>query len=142
MVGTHRLLRGDLAVGDPAQEANEGELVFGVVDLAAKQGHTRAVLFRLAEQFEGVIGRARGTAEDADDEMRVVADQLFHGTGAVVNHLEKQRPALGRDAAQSAYDRVVDELWQFACLDGLGAVRIENLEEMAEVLALRLLETA
>jgi hypothetical protein len=46
------------------------KLVLRVVDLAAKQGHARPMFLCLADQFESVVGRARASAEDADDEVR------------------------------------------------------------------------
>src|SRR5262245_26675391 len=75
VISADRLLGTDLAVGDESQEVDECELILGVVDLAAEQGDASAVLFRLAEQLEGIVGRAGRSTEDADDEVRVVADQ-------------------------------------------------------------------
>ncbi len=48
MVGGHGFLRGDLTVGNEAQEVDERQLVLGVVDLAAEQGDTGAVLLGFA----------------------------------------------------------------------------------------------
>src|SRR5207237_677478 len=88
-----RLLRADFPVGDEPEKLNEGELVFGIVDLAAEERHTRAVFPRLAKKLKRVIGRARAAAQDADDEMRIVVNEFLHRLGAVIHHLEKQRPA-------------------------------------------------
>ena len=138
VIGAHGFLGADLAVGDQTQEADKSELIFRIVDLAAKQGDAGAVLLRLAQQFEGVVGRAGRAAEDADDEMRIVVNQLLHRLRAVVDHLQEQRPALARDAAERADDGVVDEAGQLARLDRLRPVGVEHFEEVAEALALGL----
>ena len=56
----------------------------------------------------------------------------------MIDHLEKDRPALRGDAAESADNGVVDEVGHLAGLDRFGPVRIEDLQEMAEALALGL----
>ena len=65
-------------------------------------------------------------------------DQLLHGPGAVIDHFQEDRPALGRDAAEGADNGVVDELRDLAGFDGIGQIRIEDLQEMAKLLALGL----
>ena len=56
----------------------------------------------------------------------------------MIDHLEELRPTLRSDAAERADDHIVDELRQFARLDRLRTIRIEDLEEMLESLALGL----
>ena len=46
--------------------------------LRPNRAHAGAVLLRLGQQLEGVVGRAGRAAEDADDEVRIVVDQLLH----------------------------------------------------------------
>src|SRR5207247_2212706 len=58
--------------------------------------------------------------------------------GAVIDHLEKDRPALERDAAERADDGVVNELGDLTGLDRLGPVGVENLQEVPEPFAFRL----
>src|SRR3954452_10174715 len=70
--------------------------------------------------------------------MRVEPDELRHGSGPVVNHLEEERPARRGDAGEHPRDHVVDVAGQNIGRDGRGDVRIKNLEEVAELLALRL----
>ncbi len=98
VIGLDGLDRADLALDDQAQEMDEGQLVLGVVDLAAEEGDPGPVLLGVVEELEGVAGRAGRAAQDADDQVRVEPDQLFHGLGAVVDHLEKERPAGRADA--------------------------------------------
>ena len=71
------------------------QLVLGVVDLAAVEGHAGAVLLGLPEHVEGVEGRACRAAEDAHHQRAVVAGQGLHGGRAVVDDLQEQRPARG-----------------------------------------------
>ena len=59
VIGLDGLDRADLAVDDQAEELDEGELVLGVVDLAAEEGDPGAVLLGLGQQLEGVARRAR-----------------------------------------------------------------------------------
>ena len=130
MIGVHRFLGTDFTVGNQAQEANECQLIFGVIDFAAEESDAGAVFFRFTQEFEGVISRAGGAAEDTDDQMRVVVHQLVHGFGAVVHHFEKERTAFGGNSAQGTDNGVVDKLGDLARLNRLGAVGIEDLEKV------------
>src|SRR5262245_53550812 len=55
MVGAHRFLGRDFAVGDEPQKADKRELIFGVVDLAAKERDASAIFFCLAQKLKGII---------------------------------------------------------------------------------------
>ena len=93
-------------IDDQPQELDERQLVFGVVDLAAEQGHAGAVFLRFGNQLERVVGRARAAAQNADDQMRVVGHELFHRLRAVIDDLQEtpagrpgpRRPACGRSS--------------------------------------------
>ena len=138
MIGAARLRGVDLAVGDRAQVADERELVLAVVDLAAEQRGPRAVPSGLLEQLERVVRRAGGAAEDAGDEVRVVGDQLLHRLRPVVRDLEEDRPARLRHAGERADDQVVDEPAEVVRALRTRDVGVEDLEEVAEALALGL----
>src|SRR5205814_515489 len=71
VIGANGFFGRNSAFGDQAEHFDEGELVFGVVDLAAKQGDARAVPLRVVNQFEGIIGGPGAAAEDADDEVGI-----------------------------------------------------------------------
>ena len=92
VIGLDRLDGADLTFDDQAQEMDEGELVLGVVDLAAEEGDLGAIFLGVVEKLERVTRGAGRAAQDADDEVRVVPDELFHGLGAVIDHLEEERP--------------------------------------------------
>ncbi len=81
----------DLALDDQPQEMDEGQLVLGVVDLAAEEGDLGPVFLGVVEELKGVARGAGRAAQDADDQVRVEPDQLFHRLGAVIDHLEEQR---------------------------------------------------
>src|SRR5262249_45145034 len=68
--------------------------------------------------------------------MRVIVDEFFHSLGAVVDHLQKERPARGGYAAEGADNGVVDKLGNLARFDGLGPVRVEDLKEVTEAFSL------
>ena len=63
----------------------------------------------LGQELEGVVGGSGGPAENARHQMRIVADQLFHGRRPVVGHLEEQRSSGLGHACQRPSDQVVDE---------------------------------
>ena len=104
----------DLAFDDQAEEMDERQLVLGVVDLAAEEGDLGAVFLGVVQELKGVAGRAGRAAQDADDQVRVEPDQLFHGLRAVIDHLEEERPAGRADARQHPRDHVVDVAGQDA----------------------------
>src|SRR5262249_53457882 len=89
MIRANGLFGRDHAIDDQPQELDESELVFGVVDLAAVERDAGAIFLRFADQLERVVGRAGAAAENADYQVRVVADQLFHGLGPVIDHLQE-----------------------------------------------------
>ena len=92
----------DLALDDQAEEMDEGQLVLGVVDLAAEEGDLGPVFLGVVQELKGVARGAGRAAQDADDQVRVEPDQLFHGLGAVIDHLEEHaagRPGRRRPAS-------------------------------------------
>ena len=109
VVGLDGLDRSDLALDDQAEELDERELVLGVVDLAAEEGDLGPVLLGVVQELEGVARGAGRAAQDADDQVRVEPDQLFHGLRAVVDDLEEERPAGRGDAGEHPGDHVVDD---------------------------------
>ncbi len=68
VISLHRLFSRDRSRNDFTHETDDFDRRFGEVDLPAKQRDAGAVFLRLAEELEGVPGRARGTAKDADDQ--------------------------------------------------------------------------
>src|ERR1019366_3992024 len=70
--------------------------------------------------------------------MRVVMNQLFHRLGTVVDHLQEDGPALRSDAGQRADDGVVNVIGELARIHRFGTIWIEEFQEMAKALALRL----
>ena len=80
------------------------------------------------------------TAEDADDQVRIEPDQLFHRLRAVVDDLEEQRPAGRADTREHPGDHVVEVVRAGSSgATAPGDVGVEDLEEVAEALALGLL---
>ncbi len=139
MIRSHGFFRADLAFHDPPEHLDEGQLVFGVVDLAAEEGHAGAVLLGVSNHLERVVSRAGRAAEDADDQVGVVAGQFLGPLGAVVDHLEEQRAAGLGHPAQAAHDHVVDVGAQLVGGNGVTRrVRVEDLEEVPEALLLGL----
>ena len=139
MIGPHGFLGADLAVGDPPQKLNEPQLMFGAVDLSAVEGGLGAVLFRLGQQLERVVGGAGRTAQDSRHQVRIVVGELFHGLGAVIHHLEEDRPAGRGDSGQRASDQVVHEVTQLLGRHSVcRGVGVEDLQEMAEAFLLGL----
>ncbi len=138
MIGAHRLFGREFAVRDQPQHFDEGQLMLGVVDLAAKQRDPGAVFLRLVDQLEGVVSRPGAAAEDADHQVRVVLGQLLHRARAVINNLQKERsPRLGH-AGQAAEDVVIDEFAELLRRDAAGDVRVEHFQEITELLPFRL----
>src|SRR5579875_488650 len=113
---------------------DKSELIFRIIDFAAKESNAGAVFLGFAQELEGIVGSAGRAAEDTDDQVRIVVDQLLHRLGAVINHLQEERPALAGDAAKRTDDGIVDEAGQLAGLHRLRLVRIEHFEKMTESL--------
>ena len=67
VIGLDRVDRADLALDDQAEELDEGELVLGMVDLAAEEGHPGPVFLGVGQKLKGVAGGAGRAAQDADD---------------------------------------------------------------------------
>ena len=111
--------------------------MLAVVDLAAEQRRPCAVLFRLFQQLERVVRRPARSAEDAGDEVRVVADKFLHRRGAVVGDLEEDRAAGARHAGERAGDQVVDEPAEVVRARAAAGVGVEDFEEVAEAFRLR-----
>ena len=102
VVGAHGLAGVELTFDDQAKEMHERELILGVVDLAAEEGDPGAVFLGVVQELKGVARRAGRAAQDADDQVRVVSNELFHGLRAVIDHLQEQaaaRPARRRRAS-------------------------------------------
>ncbi len=93
VVGLYRFLSWDFAVCDPAKHFDEGERMLGEIDLSAEQRDARAVLLRVGDQLEGVVGGAGAAAEDADDQLRIVTDQLAQRLRTVVSDFQEDGPA-------------------------------------------------
>ena len=139
MVGPDGVDGPDLAFDDQAEEMDEGQLVLGIVDLAAEEGDLCAVLLSVVEQLEGIASGSGRAAEDADDQVGVEPDQLLHGPGAVIDHFEKNGTARGTDARKHPRDHVVDVLGQDFGIDRAGDVGVEHLEEVAKAFSFGLL---
>ncbi len=138
VIGLHGVGRPDLAVNDQAKEVDEGKLVLGMVDLATEESHAGAIFLGVGQKLKRVSGGPGRSAQDADDQVRVEPDKLFHGFGPMVNHLEEERPARRGNAGEHPGDHVVDIARQDVGRDGRGDVGVENLEEVAKLLALGL----
>src|SRR5277367_4820569 len=104
MISLRRFSSVDLAIGNCPQIGDKGELMLRVVDFAAEQSGARSIFFCIFKQFERVKGRARGTTENADDQMRIVMNELLQGSRAVIGDLEKNRPAAAGDAGKGSHD--------------------------------------
>ena len=111
--------------------------MFRVVDLAAKERDARAVFLGIVDKFEGVVGGAGAAAEDTDDEVGIVLSEFLHRARAVIDDFQKKRAAGFRDAGEAAEDVVVDEFAKLFRRDTAADVRIEDFEEVAEILPLR-----
>ena len=68
--------------------------------------------------------------------MRIEADEFFHRARSVIDHLQERRSPGRSDSGQRPSDHVVDEPRQLIRRDGIGDVRIEDLQEVAELLPL------
>src|SRR4051812_5765940 len=110
-----------------------------IVNLASVERHARAVLLRVVDKFESVVSRARATAQNADDEVRIVLRQFLHCLRSVINDFQKVRPPGFRHTSESAKNVVVDEFtnlfWRNAGID----VGIKDFEEMPKLFPLRFL---
>src|SRR6266511_864141 len=137
VIGADGLLRIQLAVGNEAEHLEECKLMLGVVDLAAEQGHARAVFLRVVNEPEGIVGRARAAAEYAHDQVRIVLGQLFHRLWTVIDDFQEDGPPGFRHAGQGAEDVIVEELAQLLRRDAAVHVRVEDFEKMPELLPLR-----
>jgi len=136
MISAHGFFGRKYSICDQAEHLDERKLVRRVVDLPSEQGGARAVFLGVMDQFEGVVGRASTTAEDADDEVGVILGELLHGARAVIHDFQKERAASLGHTSQAADDAVIDELAELLRRDAPRDVRIEDLEKVAEVLAL------
>ena len=101
VVGAHRVRRPDLAVDHALHQGDQGERVLGQVDLAPEQHEPRAAALRGREQLESIARRAGATAEDPDDDGRIVRDQLLERLRAIVGDLQELRPAGSGTAAST-----------------------------------------
>ncbi len=93
---------------------------------------------RFGDELERVVRGARAAAENANHEVRVVGDELFHRLGSVIHDLEEQRPAGRGDTCQSAGDGVVDEMRQAGGVEPGRRVGVEDFQKMVKGLSLRL----
>ena len=109
VVGGDRVFRRDCSFHDLPKVEDEGERVFGEVYLPAKEGHPGAVLLGIVDQLECIEGRAGTTAQDADDELRVVGHQFFEWTGSVIRDFQENGSTGFGHAGQTADDVVVEE---------------------------------
>src|SRR5208282_3680535 len=123
---------------DQAQELHEGELVLRVIDLAAEERNPGPVFLGVGQKLKGVAGGTGRSSQDADDQVGVKSDQLFHGLRAVVHDLEEERAPGRRHAGEHPGDHVIDVVGQDVGGDGGWDVGIKNLEEIAKALALGL----
>lgn len=91
VVRPHGVVRIGVPIGDEAEVFDKGELVFGCIDLAAKQSDPRAVAPRIGQELKGVASRPRRTPQHAHDQAWIVRDQLFERARPVVGNVEKER---------------------------------------------------
>ncbi len=91
------------------------------------------------EHLEGVERGSGRASEDADDEVRVVANQLLHRLRSVIDDLEERRPAARGDPREHPGDHVVEVGGQDRRVNRAWDVGVEDFEEVAELLPLGLL---
>jgi hypothetical protein len=87
VVGLDGLRGRHAAVGHLPHQRDDGERGLGEVDLAAEEGHARAVSLGLVQELERVARGPRAAAQHADDEARVERRQLLERLRAVVGDL-------------------------------------------------------
>jgi hypothetical protein len=132
VVGLDGLGWAHAAVGHLPHQRHDGERGLGQVDLAAEEGHARAVALGLAQQLERVARGPGAAAQHADDDARVERRQLLQRLRAVVGDLQEAGPLGPGQAGEAAQDAVVDVVGQdVGCQAGLD-VRVEDLEEVGE----------
>ena len=64
-----------------------------MVDLPAKERHSRAVLLRVVNELERIVGRPRAAAENPHHQFGIVLRQFLHRARAMINDLQKERTA-------------------------------------------------
>lgn len=84
------------------------------------------------QQLEGIRGRPGRSPQDADHERAIVLNQLGQGVGAVVRHLQEERPLGVGDPGQGADDGIVDERRDLRRLEADRSVGVEHLEEVPD----------
>ena len=87
MIGLYRFFGCDLVIHDPAKHFDESEWMLGEIDLSPEQRNARTILLRVRDQLEGVIRCASASAEDADDQLGIVARQFIERFRTVVSNL-------------------------------------------------------
>ena len=97
------------------QHFDEGQGVFGQVDLAAEQRHSRSVELRISNHFEGVVAGPGTAAQDAHDQPGVILHQFAQRFRPVVSNFKKNRTPAFRDAGQRANDVVIDKGRNLSC---------------------------
>jgi hypothetical protein len=134
----HRLFGRDLVIYDAPQHFNESERVFREVDFSSEERDTRPVLLCVGDQLESVVGRAGAATKDADDQLRIVADQFGERLRAIVSNLEEKGPAAFGYACEGTYDVIVNKGRDICFGNARFNVGIENFEKISEPLSLRL----
>ena len=75
-------------------------LAFGDLVLPAEQGDPGPKFLGVVQELKSVARGAGRTAQDADNQVTIVPDELFHGLGAMIDHLQEQGPPARRDAGE------------------------------------------
>ena len=138
MVCLDRLFGADLAIRKQTKIPDKVQLMLGVIDLASKKSGTGAILLSLGKQLEGIVGGTSRAAKNSHDQMRVIGHKLFHGLGAVVDNLQKDRPTGLGHTCQRTGNGIIDKAGQFVRLHRLGFIGVEHFQKMAKTLALGL----
>ena len=139
MIRLHRLGRLDHPFDDQPQELHKRELILGVVDLSTEKRDPRPIFLGVMQELESVESRPRRAAKNADDHVRVEADEFFHRPRAVVNDLEKVGPPRGSDAREHSRDHIIEIFGQNIRRHNVGHVGVEHFEEVAKAFSLGLL---
>src|SRR5262245_10427861 len=113
MVSPNSFFGRDFSVCDQSEHLDECELMFGVINLPAKQSNAGAILLSIVDQLECVVSCARAPSENSDDQIGIVLSQFFHGSRSVIDNFEKEWPTRLRNTCQTSNNVVVDEFAKF-----------------------------
>ena len=139
VIGFHRLVGGQLPVGDEPEKPHKRELVLGRIDFTAEERDAGAVPLGIGHESKRIVRSAGAATQDPHDDRRVIGRQLFGDLRPEVRNLEEDRPARPWHSRQASHDVVGKEPRDVPGLVARGLpghaierIRKKHLQEMAE----------